>query len=206
MRLALPTYNPVKECKSCKTRDEFAIAARILSFQLADRLLRELPGQWKLGENEIVLYPEHFPEPIELDLASGTVNYKSVITQIVPRYSPAKGIGRLADEVRTDLVVPAGESECEVDQMFTLFLKLTEIFHARCGLTVVPYDSRSGREVWEIRLGDAGPQGWVRWDLTAENRFGEAVDLKQWAGLRPEKLATYLFGFNRFCRNYPSPV
>jgi len=206
MRLALPTYNPVKECKSCTTRDESAIAARILSFQLADRLLRGLPGQWRIGENELILQPLVANRQIKLDLTTGTVHYGSVATQVVPRYSPHKGIGSLTDEVWSDLALPAASPNEEIDQVFTLFLKLTEIFHARCGLTILPYDSRNGRETWEIRLGDSGLQGWVRRDLTAQNRFGEVVDLRQWAGLRPEKMATYLFGFNRFCKNYPSPV
>lgn len=205
MRLALPTYNPAKECKSCSVRDESVVSGYILSFQVADQLMKRFPGTWKMELNLLTLQLKELQDPLQFDLTSGSLRYGSLVTQLMARYSPTKSISSLTDEIVRDLGFPEMTNHsADQDPSFQLILKLVEIFHARCGLHILPVASDE-EELWELRLCQEGPQGWLSRNGVAQNRFGETVDLKQWSALRPEKLATHLFGFQRFCRHYPNP-
>lgn len=52
MRLMLPMDKPAKDCQGCCLPDETKASAHILSFQLADKLLRHYSGSWELvGKN-----------------------------------------------------------------------------------------------------------------------------------------------------------
>jgi len=206
MRLALPIYNPVRECSSCPNRDERTVSAYIVSFQLARQLLQRYPGTWKLDQNKLSLLLDGAAAPLEFGLVDGNLHYGSVVTQVVSRYSPSQGINVLANEICRDFVLPEATQATRPDGLFSLFVKLVEIFHARCGLQVSEETTSNGEPAFVVRLCDEGRIGWVSRDGVAKNRFGEEVTLAAWSGLRLEKAATYLFGFNRFCRHYQSPL
>lgn len=206
MRLALATYNPVKECKNCSMRDENLVSAHILSFQTAAQLLQRFGGSWNTDGEGIELHLAGIENSLQFDLATGTVRNGTVMTQLGPRYTPDKGILALTDELCADLALPKTEGGVPLDPVFTLFLKLVEIFHARCGLRIIRVDSANGLGTWELRLEADGLSGWIGSDGYAHNRFGESIDLNIWQNLRPEKAATYIFGFNQFCRHYPNPL
>lgn len=205
MRLTLATYNPVKECQGCTLRDENKVAAHILSFQLAELLLKRYSGTWKLTKGELKLHLEGVEQPINFELNTGTIAYGSLRTSIVARYSAEKGLAQLGEDISKDFALPAAEFKGFDDVLFMLFVKLMEIFHARCGLNILPIEKEHQLVGWELCLCDEGPRGWISTEGIVENRFGERADVKDWLTLRPEKMATYVFGFNQFCRNYPSP-
>jgi len=173
MRLTLPTYNPAKECRGCTLRDENKVSAHILSYQIADQLLRKYSGTWKLSKTEIKLNLKGVAVPLVFELNTGTLRYGSIMTQVVSRYSPEKGLARLSEEICQDFALPAPESSGQVDPLFNLFLKLIEIFHARCGLVIRPIETEQGVKGWELCLCDDGPSGWIGVDGVAENRFGK---------------------------------
>lgn len=208
MRLTLPTYNPLKECQGCSLRDETKVSAQILSFQLADQLLRRYSGTWKLTRGELHIHLKGLDFPLSFELGTGALAYGSLRTQVIARYTPDLGVAHLAGELVQDLALPSpsfSENHGFQDPLFALFVKLIEIFHARCGLDIVPVEKDKETVGWEIFLCEDGPRGWISTEGIAENRFGERADIKEWFNLRPEKLATYVFGFNKFCKNYPSP-
>jgi len=204
MRLAISAYNPAKECCGCLLRDEKTIAAHILSYQLAARLLARYSGSWQIQRGEIVLHLTGADHPLVFDVKHGNVHYGTVSAQFANRYDAKKGLAALTEEICEDLRLPATAAPGgEVDKTFNLLVKLVEIFHARCGLEILPLEGEP--RGWELRLHHDGPSGYLYEDWTIENRYGETFDLRKWNGLRLEKMATYLFGFNRFCGNFPSP-
>ena len=205
MRLTLPSYNPTKECQGCTLRDENKVAAHILSFQLAELLLKRFSGTWQLTNGELKLRLTGVEQPLCFELNTGTLGYGTLRASIGARYSVEKGIAALADEISQDFVFPSTVDKGYKDSLFGLFVKLVEIFHARCGLNILPVEKDNQLLGWELSLCEEGPRGWINTEGIAENRFGERADIKEWYTLRPEKMATYVFGFNRFCRNYPSP-
>jgi hypothetical protein len=205
MRLNSPAYNPVKECNGCTQHDENKVAAHILSFQLSNLLLKHFSGTWQLTKGELKLHLEGVEHPLSFDLNHGTLAYGSLRTSIGVRYSVEKGLNQLLEELIQDFALPSPGYKQFEDSMFNLFVKLIEIFHARCGLTIIPVEKDHQPLGWELCLGEDGPRGWISTDGVAENRFGDRVDIKEWYNLRPEKTAAYVFGFNQFCRNFPSP-
>ena len=205
MRLALPLDNPAKECISCKVTDENYISGYILSFQVADQLLRCYPGSWEIWPSQLTLQIEGIEEALEFNLGTGSLNKGTFVIQLVPRYSPDKRLSILAGEIAHDLGLPP-MTKGDSDSKFQLLVKLVEIFHARCGLHISPVLFNQ-EELLELRLCQegGGPQGWISKENMAINRFGESVDIKKWSDLRLEKQATNLFGFQRFCSHYPNP-
>jgi hypothetical protein len=198
------TYNENRECLGCGLRDEKQIATYILSFQIANQLLKRFDGEWNITSNEIVLKLNNAENPITVEFTSGTINYKTLSTKFYPRYSAEEGVNGLVDGLCTDLALPTiAKAHKNSDFLFNLFVKLVEIFHARCDLRIAPGKTQGE---WEIRLSEDGPFGWIGEDQIAENRFGEKMDIAQWENLRPEKVATYVFGFNRFCKNFQCPM
>lgn len=205
MRLALPTYNPMRECQAYTLRDENKVTAYILSFQLVELFLKKFSGTWRLTKGELKLHLKGVEYPLCFDLNLGTLVYGTLRMSIVARYSPERGLTQLMDEVSNDLSLPTPEVQSFNDPIFTLFVKLVEIFHARCGLNIVSLEKGHQITGWELFLSEQGPTGWISTDGIAENSLGERVDIKEWYTLRPEKMAAYVFGFNQFCGNYPSP-
>lgn len=202
MRIASLTYNEARDCMGCGVRDEKQISTYILSYQIAEQLLKRYKGQWEIKTNEIVLRLEGLNQSLSIDFNSGIINYGTLTTPFLSRYSPEKGVSSLVEELCSDLAIPPREPNNNSGFLFKLFVKLVEIFHARCDLRIVP--GKSNGE-WAISLSD-GPAGWVGDDNIAENRFGEKMDISVWEKLRPEKAATYIFGFNRFCKNFQCPM
>jgi len=203
MRIASLTYNENRECMGCGIRDEKQVSTYILSFQIADQLLRRFDGKWEITEKDIILDLENLNDPIAIEFTSGSINFGTVTTRFYHRYSPEKGVSGLVEELCSDLAIPVEKSDKNREFLFNVFVKLVEVFHARCDLRIA--QGKSGEE-WEIRLSEEGPFGWVSKDNVATNRFGEKIDISQWKSLRPEKVATYIFGFNRFCKNFQCPI
>lgn len=206
MRLTLPVYNPVKECQGCTLRDENKVAAHILSFQLAELLLKRFTGTWQLTGGELKLRLAGVEQPLCFDLNTGTLGYGTLRASIVARYSVKKGLATLANEISQNFALPSSEDKEFNDSLFSLFVKLIEIFHARCGLNILPVEKDNQLVGWELSLSDEGQQGWINTVGIAENRFGERTDIREWYTLRPEKMAAYVFGFNQFCKNFKSPI
>jgi hypothetical protein len=205
MRLALPLDNPAKECISCKVTTENYVSGYILSFQVADQLLRCFPGSWEIWPNQLTLQIEGVEEALVFNLGTGSVNKGELVIQLLPRYSSDKKLITLTEEIARDLGLPP-MTKGNVDSKFQLLVKLVEIFHARCGLHILPVLFNQ-EELLELRLCQegGGPQGWLSKEGMVLNRFGESVDMKKWSDLRPEMQAANLFGFQRFCRHYPNP-
>ncbi len=205
MRLALPIDNPAKECTSCSVTTESYVSGYILSFQVADQLLRCFPGSWEIWPSQLTLQIEGIEEALEFNLGSGSLSKGTLVIQLVARYSPDKRLSNLAEEIARDLGLPA-MAKGNPDSKFQVLVKLVEIFHARCGLHILPVLFNQ-EELLELRLCQegGGPQGWISKEGIAMNRFGERVDIEKWSNLRPEMQAANLFGFQRFCRHYPSP-
>ena len=207
MRLALAPYNVIKECKACGERNEESVASYILCFQVANYFLTAYVGEWEMEETGVSVKLKDLNDPLVFEFESGTVLYKTLVCQLYSRYSPDQGIRGLAEGICRDFELMLDtSSHGYYDPMFNLFVKLIEIFHARCGLCIKKTSNTEGHEVWELSLGQPGTEGWIYRDGSAVNRFGEKVQIEQWFNLRPEKMATNLFGFNRYCRHYPSPV
>lgn len=137
---------------------------------------------------------------------SGILVYGSLKTSILIHYHVDKGLTELKEEIISDLGLPLTENKEYEDPIFRLFVKLIEIFHARCGLKIKTIENTDEETVWEIYLSETGPHGWISSDGIAKNAQGEQVDIKLWFSLRPEKIAGYVFGFNSFCKNYKSPL
>lgn len=199
-------YDSVKECQGCSRPDETGVSATILAFQLADCLLRRYSGNWELTGEELQITLSGINLPLHFDLNKGLLSYGVLRHQFVASYTSAKGINSLTDELMHVLDLPVPKGSGFNDPLLSLFVKLIEIFHARCGLKIAPVREMGEKKRWEISLCEKGLRGWVSAEEIAENRFGEKVDMKEWSSLRPEKRATYVFGFNKFCRNYTSPL
>ena len=205
MRLALPSFNPVRECRSCKVREEREVSAHILSYQIAHQLLMSIPGQIQVDGNRLILELDSY-EPLHFDLRSGSLNARNLSIPLEQRYQLNKRLDELTQQIKEELQISQNEEGYEVNPIHTLLVKLVEIFHARCGLYLQSVQIQGDNTVWEIRLCENGPSGWIQSNGVIRNRFGEEMNLNEWIQLRPEKLAAYVFGFNRFCRHYPSPV
>ena len=203
LRIMSMSYNEARECSGSTFRDEKQISTYILAFQIAGQILRQYQGRWDIKRDEIVLDLEGLEKPVIIDIGQGTLAYGSVTMPYYSRYSPEKGVEVLVDEVCSDLAIPCKKESFKSEFLFNTLVKLVEIFHARCDLHIIPGKSEGD---WEIRLSQDGPYGWIGEDGIAENRFGEKIDISQWEHLRPEKAATYIFGFNRFCSNFQCPM
>ena len=208
MRLALTPDHLVGECHPCNEKDEYQVSSYILCYQTADYLLKNYQGRWEIQEREIVLALEGLDGLVHLEFESGSMSVNSLAVSLYSRYSCELGIKGLVEDIIQDLdwqakLVPQNKEE---DFLFSLFVKLIEIFHARCGLCIRKSPASDGSENWEIGMGREGTQGWVTPEGMAINRFGESFPVEKWRGLRPEKAATYMFGFNRYCHHYPSPL
>ena len=203
MRIASLDYDENRECRGRSVRDEKQISTYILSFQIAEKLLRIYQGGWKISGNGIILKLDGLTQDLVIDMESGVISYGTVPIPFMNRYSPAKGVMALAQELSSDLNLPSKEDVSDLDFLFKVFVKLVEVFHARCDLRILPGNADGE---WEIRLGEEGPSGWLSTDFIAENRFGEKMEISVWENLRAEKVATYLFGFNRFCKNFQCPM
>jgi hypothetical protein len=203
MRVALSNINPVKECQTCIDREEREVSSHILSYQIAHQLLKSVPGQIQVDGNRLILNLEAF-EPFHFDLKSGTLNTRALSIPLEQRYQSDKSLDSLCRQIKDELQIKALEDR-QVDHIHTLLVKLVEIFHARCGLYVQSVRAEGDKTLWEIRLGEEGPSGWIQNDGLLRNRFGEEINIDSWGQLRPEKLASYVFGFNRFCRHYTLP-
>lgn len=198
LRIRSLTYNEASECMGCAFRDEKQISTYILSFQIADQLLRQHRGTWKITESGIELYLDGMNNAVTIDIHSGIVKHGTVNAPFFNRYDAGHGVKGLVAELCSDLAVPAGSADHKPAYLFGLFVKLVEIFHARCDLRIVP-GKASGE--WTIVLGHDSLEGYIGEDGIAENRFGQKADIFQWQNLRPEKAAAYVFSFNRFCDN-----
>ncbi|MGI6451732.1 MAG: hypothetical protein ACOX3R_16170 [Desulfitobacteriia bacterium] len=203
MRIASLTYNEAKDCQGSGVRDEKQISTYILSFEIAERLLERFSGQWKITGNEIVLNLAGLGHSLAIDYVAGIIKYGTLSAYFYHRYDPRKGVSGLVRDLCLDLAVPQVEGSYSTDFLFKVFVKLVEIFHPRCDLRIL---SGPKEGEWEIRLNQTGPSGWINAQNFAENRFGEKVDISVWQSLRPEKVATYIFGFNRFCKNFQCPM
>ncbi|AFV03660.1 MULTISPECIES: hypothetical protein [unclassified Dehalobacter] len=203
MRISSIAYNQDRDCIGCAIRDEKQISTYILSFQIADQLLSRYQGKWGISGNAITLLFTDLDHPLTIDYDSGIINYGSLTTAFYHRYNPAKGLTVLVEDICSDLAIPQSEPIEYEEYFFRLFVKLVEIFHARCNVQILP-GKNEGK--WEIRLGEGEASGWIGKDGIAENRFGEKIDIKQWQSLRIEKAALYVFGFNSFCKNFQCPI
>lgn len=203
-------YNSVKQCQNCNRQynltEETEISVRIISFQLADRLLHRYSGNWELIGDELQINLKYVNLPLHFDLNKGILSYGNLRTQILAQYTLDKRLDYLIDELIQVLDLPAPKGSNFNDPLFSLMVKLIEIFHARCGLNIIPIRQNEETKGWEISFSEKGPRGWINIDGIAENRFGEKMDIKEWYNLRPEKFAAYVFGFNRFCKHYKSPL
>ncbi|NMA69959.1 MAG: hypothetical protein GX958_11150 [Desulfitobacterium sp.] len=206
MRLTVPSYNPAKQCEGCRNVDETKVAAQILSYQLAHMLLKSYGGTWEIKKDELLLQLDGVEAPLLFELNCGTLRHKTLRASIVSRYSVEKGISSLTKEIIHDFALPQKKDGEFVDPLFRLFVKLIEIFHARCGLKIAQVENKEGTLAWELVLADQKLKGWISSEGIAENRFGQSVNIHQWDHLRPEKRAAYVFGFYCFCDNYPSPI
>lgn len=206
MRLMLSMDKPAKDCQGCCLPDETKASAHILSFQLAEKLLRHYSGDWEISREELRISLKGLEFPLRFELDTGILVYGSLQTSILMRYNAEAGLADLKEEIISDLNLPSIENQEFEDPIFRLFVKLTEIFHARCGLKIRPSEKTDEKAGWEIYLSENGPHGWISREGIAENAQGEQVDIKLWFSLRPEKIAGYVFGFNSFCKNYKSPM
>jgi hypothetical protein len=164
-----------------------------------------VPGQIQVDGNRLILNLDSH-EPLHFDLRSGSLNAKNLSISLEQRYQLDKRLDELTRQIKEELEIDSPEEGHQVDPIHTLLVKLVEIFHARCGLQVQSVQAQGDTVQWEIQLCEGGPRGWIQSDGIIRNRFGEEANLSDWSQLRPEKLAAYVFGFNRFCRHYPSPV
>lgn len=205
MRLVLPSYNPVKQCQGCSQYDENKVSAQILSYQLAYNLLTRYGGNWQVKKDEIILQLEDVDQPLYFELNTGTLKYKTLRASVVSRYSVESGLNLLAEDIVKDFALPYSFKDFQ-EPLFGFFVKMIEIFHARCGLKIAQCEKGQTLAGWELALGDENLNGWISSNGVVENRFGEQYNLKEWFSLRPEKMAAYVFGFLNFCGNYPSPI
>lgn len=204
LRVAL-VVNPVKECQSCTQRNEREVSSHILSYQIAHELLASVPGHIQVDGSRLILNLQAH-DPLHFDLRSGSLHTNNLNIPLEQRYQKDKRIDELTRQLKEEIHISPAETEHQIDPLTTLLVKLIEIYHARCGLHVSTAQSQEDKILWEIKLHEDGPSGWIQSDGIIKNRFGEEMKLSDWAHLRPEKLAMYVFGFNRFCRHFPSPM
>lgn len=205
MRFALPLYNPVKECNSCTLREEKEISAHILAYQVAHQLIKNYSGSISMDHNTLVVTLDSSEEPLTIDLRTGHLNNKNLSIPLPQHYASGKRLADIVTEIHDGLTLLEANPTSD-HELYGLLTKLVEIFHARCGLQIITLENSEGKTTWELHLPEQGSQGWISSDGIVKNRFGEVFDLQDWKHLRPEKLATYVFGFNRFCKHYPSPL
>ncbi|MFA6808295.1 MAG: hypothetical protein WCR27_04815 [Eubacteriales bacterium] len=206
MRIATLTYDKAKECNGPAMRDDQEISTYILSYQIAEQLLKHFAGEWSLVGKEIVLKLKDLEYAVIINGETGTVHYGSLMTRYYSRYNVSEGVSGLVKDICSDFALPLGKPNVEIDYLFRVFVKLIGIFHARCDIQILPKISSNNIREWELQLSKDGPCGWIDEDGLAENRFGQKIDIYQWENLRTEKVATYLFGFNRFCSNFQCPM
>ncbi|AHF06720.1 hypothetical protein [Desulfitobacterium metallireducens] len=205
MRFPLPIYNPVKECNSCIQQEEKEVSAHILAYQVANQLIKNHSGTMTMDSNTLVINLRSLEEPLTINLHSGQLSYQSLGVPLQQHYASGKRLTQIVSEIQDYLAIPEANQTSDYE-LYSLLTKLVEIYHARCGLQIITLDNSEEKTTWELRLTDQGPAGWIYSDGTAKNRFGEVLELKNWEHLRPEKMAAYVFGFNRYCSNYPSPL
>lgn len=205
MRLALATYNPVKECQSCTIREEKEVSAHILAYQVAHQLFNSYSGSLNMDYNTLIVQLDFSEAPLTIDLHAGHLNYKSLSIPLQQHYESGRSLSEIVKEIQDYLALPE-VSPTPDREYYTLLTKLIEIFHARCGLHFRTIETTEEKTTWEFSLCEQGPQGWISSDGIVSNRFGEVLNLRDWKHLRPEKLAAYVFGFSRFCRHFPSPI
>lgn len=205
MRFPLPIYNPVKECNCYMQQNETEVSAHILAYQVANQLIRKHSGMLAIDADTLVITLNSLEEPIRINLRSSELNYRAMSISLEERYSSGMRLAQIVNEISDYLGLPEENITSDLD-IYGLLTKLIEIYHARCGLKIITLDNSDGKVTWELRLSEQGPSGWIYSDGTAKNRYGEIVELNEWKNLRPEKMAAYVFGFNRYCSNYPSPL
>lgn len=205
MRLPLPNYNPVKECKFCLQQDENEVSAHILAYQVANQLIKSYSGTMIMDPGSLIISLSPLQEQLTINLQSGQLSYQSLSISLPQHYASRKGLALIVTEIKEYLALPEANPASDYE-IYGLLTKLVEIYHARCGLQIITLENSEGNTTWELRLSEQGPPGWIYSNGTVRNRFGEVIELKDWQDLRPEKMATYVFGFNRYCSNYPSPL
>lgn len=205
MRFALSLYNPVKECSSRTFREENEVSAHILAYQVAYHLIRNHAGTMSMNHNTLDVIFDSLEEPLTINLRSGYLNYKSLNVPLLQYYASGKRAPEIAAEIHDYLALPVVNPTIDYE-IYGLLTKLVEIYHARCGLQIITLENSEGKIIWELQLSEQGLPGWISSDGIAKNRFGEVLELQDWKHLRLEKLAAYVFGFNRYCSHYPSPL
>lgn len=205
MRFPLPIYNPVKECNCSMQQNEKEVSAHILAYQVANQLLRKHSGTMAMDADTLVISLNSLEEPIRINLRSSELSYQAKSISVEELYTSGMRLSQIVTEINDYLGLQEEDTTSDSD-IYELLTKLVEIYHARCGLQIITLDNFEGKVTWELRLSEQGPSGWIYSDGTAKNRYGEIIELKEWKNLRPEKIAAYVFGFNRYCSNYPSPL
>lgn len=205
MRFPLPIYNPVKECNSCIQQEENEVSAHILAYQVANQLIKAHSGSMTMDCSTLAINLRFLEEPLTINLHSGQLSYQSLSVPLQQHYASGMSLGQIVSEIEDYLALPEANPGSDYE-IYSLLTKLVEIYHARCGLKITTLENSEGKTTWELRLSDQDRVGWIYSDGTAKNRFGEVLELKDWEHLRPEKRASYVFGFNRYCSNYPSPL
>ncbi|ADY56807.1 hypothetical protein Sgly_2523 [Syntrophobotulus glycolicus DSM 8271] len=203
--LAHYQYDHQRECRGCSGRDELELSRYILAFQVAEELLARFGGQWQIEGNKIVLAIQDCGMEIGIGCYTGLLASGPVQMSLLESYDSFTGIKGLTDRICTMTNIQTENPAKDGSYLFVLMAKLVQIFHARCNLRILPVDFVRTKE-WEISIGDDQAKGWLNEKGIARNRFGQAADTKDWQGLRPEKAATYLFGFYSFCQNYRNPL
>jgi hypothetical protein len=198
-------YDENRECRGCSDREENNLSRYILAFQVADELLRRYEYHWSISRDEITLNSCDFNNEIRIGFNSGLLRTASTEIDLLENYDSFAGVKGLTDFICEQLELEQRSGDREISYVFDLLTKLVQIFHARCNLRIIPGDFVGTRE-WEISIGDDEAKGWLNEKGIARNRFGQVIDTKNWRGLRTEKAATYLFGFNSFCQNFRSPA
>ncbi|WP_041219406.1 hypothetical protein [Desulfitobacterium dichloroeliminans] len=204
LRLALEV-NPVKECQSCARRDEREVSSQILSYQIAHQLLSRVPGHIQVDGNFLILNLEGH-DPLYFDLSLGSVRVRNLNIPFEQRYNREKAVDELVRKIMQEAQINPSYGTYTIDPITTLIVKLIEIYHARCCLHIASVHVQDANSIWEIKLHEDGPSGWIQSNGILRNSFGEEMSIQNWEHLRPEKLAMYVFGFYRFCSHFPSPT
>lgn len=198
-------YDHNRECRGCSDREENNLSRYILAFQVADELLRRYEFDWSISKYEILLNSRDFIHEIRIGFNSGLLATALTEIDLLEKFNPFSGIKGLTDFICQEIELEQRSAYRDPGYVFDLMAKLVQIFHARCNLRIIPGDLVGTKE-WEISIGDDEAKGWLNEKGIARNRFGQVIDTKKWMGLRSEKAATYLFGFNSFCQNFRSPA
>lgn len=186
-------------------QEEKEVSAHILAYQIANELIKNHSGSMNMDQNSLVINLDSLEGPLTINLRSCSLDYQAINIPLQQYYASGKRLAQMVSEIQDNLSLPKGNAISNYD-IYGLLTKLIEIYHARCGLRIITMDNSEGKTTWELRLSEQGPSGWIYSDGTAKNRYGEILELKDWKHLRPEKMAAYVFGFNRYCSNYPSPL